>query len=138
MRRAIAVLISLTLLAPGCATVRASSSSSRGHQANPSRPDRTLLTAYVKQLPVGSRVRASLIGGGTVRGTLMRAADEGIVVQRRTRIPVPPTDIPIETISAVELDAASGLGKAVGIGAAAGAGAALGVFLLIAAIYAGD
>jgi hypothetical protein len=137
MRRALAVLLSLALLVPGCATAR-SLNSRLNYQPNASAPDRALLITYLKQLPIGSRVRASLIGGQTVRGTLMKAADEGIVVQRRTRIPEPPTDIAIEKIGAVEIDTPGGVGKAVGIGVASGAGAALGVFLLLVAILAGD
>ena len=135
MRRALAVLLSLTLLTPGCAT--AGSANSRfSRQPISSGPDRVLLTTYLKQLPVGSRVRASLLGGQTVRGTLMTATDEGIVVQRRTRLPEPPMGISIDTISTVEIDTSGGLGKAVGIGMAAGAGAALGVFMLLVALIA--
>jgi hypothetical protein len=137
MRRVLAVLLTLTLLAPGCATAR-SANSRFSRQPNATGPDRTLLTTYLKQLPVGSRVRVNLIAGRTVRGTLMKAADDGIVVQRRTRMPEPPTDIPIEKISAVEIDTQGGIGKAVGIGAASGAGAAFGVFLLLVAIFSGD
>jgi hypothetical protein len=83
MRRALAVLLSLTLLAPGCATVRSANARAIS-QRRPAGPDRALLTTYLRQLPIGSKVRARLIGGQTLRGTLMRAADEGIVVQRRS------------------------------------------------------
>lgn len=136
MRRALAVLLGLSLLTPGCATARAANN--QLSQPSGSGPDRTLLTTYLKQLPIGSRVRASLSGGQTVRGTLMRVTDDAIVLQRRTRIPEPPTDIAIERIGAVEIDTSGDLGKTVGIGVAAGAGAALGVFLLLVALLAGD
>ena len=66
----------------------------------------------------------------------MQVAIQGIVVQRRTRLPEAPVTIPIEGIQAVEPDTSSSTGRAVAIGAAAGAGAALGVLLLLAAIYA--
>ena len=138
MRRALVVLLSITVLASGCATAR--TANSRFTQ-QPTAPgfDRALLTAYLKQLPVGSRVRASLASGRTLRGTLMKATNEGIVVQRRTRIPEPPIDIPIEDVRAVEIDTSGGgVGRAVAIGAAAGAGASLGVLLLLAAIFSGD
>ena len=137
MRHALAVLLSIILVAPGCATAR-STSHQITSQPTMAGPDRALLTTYVKQLPIGSRVRARLVNGQTVRGTLMKTADEGIVVQQRTRLPEPPTDIPVEQISTVEIDAPSGVGKAIGIGVAAGAGAALGVFAILAAIFAGD
>jgi hypothetical protein len=137
MRRALAVLLSITLLAPGCATARTTNKRFTRESTVPG-PDRALLTAYLKQLPVGSRVRASLADGDTVRGTLMKATDQGIVVQRRSRIPELPMDIPIAEVRAVEIDTSNGVGRAVGIGVAAGAGAALGVILLLAAIFAGD
>lgn len=135
MRPTLAVLICIVLFAPACATARPSSSRVV-QQPSVSGPERELLTTYLKRLPIGSRVRASLIGGTTVRGTLMNAADEGIVVQQRTRIPEPPVDIPIEQISAVEIENPAGTGRAIGIGVASGAGAALGVFLILVALLA--
>jgi hypothetical protein len=135
MQRPLAALLCLTLIAPGCATA-GPANSRRTPSPDAAGPDRTLLTTYVKQLPIGSRVRASLVDGQTVRGTLMNATDEGIVVQRRTRIPEPPTSIPVEKISAVEIEAASNLAKSVAVGVASGAGAALGVFFIIVALLA--
>ena len=137
MRRVLTVLLIVALLAPGCASARMSGTRFPQPPAA-SLPDRALLTAYLERLPAGSRVRARLAGGETVRGTLMQATTQGIVVQRRTRLPEAPVTIPIERIQAVELDTSSSTGRAVAIGAAAGAGAALGVLLLLAAIYAGD
>jgi hypothetical protein len=133
MRRVLALLVSLTLLSPGLAMAN-SSANRRQRQPTASAPDRALLTTYLKQLPIGARVRASLIDGQKVSGTLMSATDEGIVVQRRTRIPEPPVTIPIAAIGAVEIDRAGNVGKTVGIGMAAGAGAALGVFMLLVAL----
>ena len=137
MRRAFTVLLIVVLLAPGCATARMSDTRFT-QPTGTSLPDRALMTAYLEQLPAGSRVRARLAGGDTVRGTLMQATEKGIVVQPRTRMPEPPVTIPIERIQAVEIDTSSGTGRAVAIGAAAGGGAALGVILLLAAIFAGD
>ena len=137
MRRVLTVLLIVVLLAPGCASARMSYTRFSQPPAA-SLPDRALLTAYLERLPAGSRVRARLAGGETVRGTLMQATTQGIVVQRRTRLPEAPVTIPIERIQAVELDTSSSTGRAVAIGVAAGAGAALGVLLLLAAIYSGD
>jgi hypothetical protein len=96
------------------------------------------LTTYLKQLPPGSKVRARLIDGSTVRGTLMKAGDEGIVVQTNARLPEPPRTVPIDQIRAVDLDSPGGVAKAIGIGVAVGAGTFLGVMLLLVAIYGGD
>jgi hypothetical protein len=133
MSRALAILLCTTLLAPACATAPASSRRAV-HQPQVSRPDRALISAYIKRLPIGSRVRARLVSGQTVRGTLMNAADEGIIVQQRTRIPEPPTDIPVDQISAVEIESPGSTARTIGIGVASGAGAALGVFLILVAL----
>jgi hypothetical protein len=133
--RTLAVLLIVTLLAPACATARAGGPGTNAAPTTTS-PDRDMLRSYLKKLPIGSRIRARLSGGDTVRGTLMDASDAGIVVQRRTRVPEPPFSIPIERISTVDIEApGSSIGKAVAIGAAAGAGGALGVMLLLAAIF---
>jgi len=137
MRRLLTVLLIVALLAPGCASARMSDTRFPQPPAA-SLPDRALLTAYLDRLQAGSKVRARLVGGETVRGTLMQATNQGIVVQRRTRLPEAPVTIPIDRIQAVEIDTSSSTGRAVAIGAAAGAGAALGVLLLLAAIFAGD
>jgi hypothetical protein len=133
--RPLALLVIVTMLASACATAGAAGPPSLAAPTT-SRPDRQVLRAYVQKLPAGARVRASLVTGKTVKGTLIDATDAGIVVQKRTRIPEPPVAIAIEQIRSVEIDApGGGIGKAVAIGAAAGAGAALGVILLLAAMF---
>jgi hypothetical protein len=137
MNRALALLLCIAIAAPGCATARMSSS--RFVQQTPTPVvDRDLLTAYIKGLPIGTKVRVSVAGGDTVRGTLMKASDESVTVLRRTRIPEPPVDIPVEKVRGIEPETSDSVARAVGIGVATGAAAGLGVFLLLLAIYAGD
>jgi hypothetical protein len=94
------------------------------------------MASYVRQLPLGSRVRVSLSDGTVIHGTLIKADADPIVVQRRTRIPEAPLQIPLKSVSALELEkGGGGAGRAIAIGAAAGAGAALGVLLVLAAIF---
>ena len=141
MTRALALLLCITLATPGCATTsRMTSTWGTPLTRDPSQPppDRTLLTTYLKQLPPGSKVRARLIDGSTVRGTLMKAGDEGIVVQMNARLPEPPRNVAIDQIRAVELDSPGGVAKAIGIGVAVGVGTFFGVLLLLTAIYGGD
>jgi hypothetical protein len=140
MTRAIAFLLSIALAAPGCATARMTRAPAAPLSKGPSQelPDRALLTTYLKQLPPGSKVRARLIDGSTVRGTLMKAGDEGIVVQMNARLPEPPRAVPIDQIRAVDLDSPGGVAKAIGIGVAVGVGTFFGVLLLLTAIYGGD
>jgi hypothetical protein len=91
---------------------------------------------YVRQLPIGSRVRIDRATGGTLHAILLKHDSDPIVVQRRARIPEEPIEIPIKDILAMELETAtSNTGRNVAIGAAAAAGATLGVLLLLAAIY---
>jgi hypothetical protein len=97
-----------------------------------------VLADYVQTLPAGSLVKVHRSDARAVRGTLLKATDQFVVVQPRTRVPEPPVEIPLDTVISVTLETRDGgsIGKAIAIGAAAGAGAALAVFLIIAAIYA--
>ena len=131
----IALLLCAALLAPGCATFHATGTRLPQRRDQPAMPDRALMAEYVKQLPIGSRVRVEVASGETLRGTLMKTTDEIIVVQKRTRIAEPPVEIPISDLRAVELDRGSSTGKTVAIAVGVGVGATLGVLLLLAAIF---
>ena len=136
MRPTLAVLLTFSLLTSSCATTPLANRrfNQQPNTADSGSPDRRLLISYLTRLPIGSRVRATLVDGKTVRGTLMQATSEEVVVQRRTRIPEPATTIPIDQLSAVDLDAASAVGKAVAIGVASGAAGALGMFWILVAM----
>jgi hypothetical protein len=136
-QRLIAVAVSLAVASSGCASMRAQ----RSHIVTgpaPNLPAETsLMASYVRQLPIGSRVRVTLADGSVIRGTLMKADADPVVVQKRTRIPEPPLQIQISHVRSVEVDKnGGGPGRAIAIGAAAGAGAALGVLMILAAIFA--
>ena len=104
---------------------------------SPQRTDPALFSSYVKQLPIGSRVRVGLTDGTRVKGTLMKADDREIVVQPRTRVPEPPIQIAMDRVVAVELETnGTNVGKTIGIGFAAGAAGVLSVFLILAAVFA--
>lgn len=129
----VAVLLSVSLATSGCA-------SSRGHaQGAPPptpRPGADVMAAYVRQLPVGSRVRVTLADGRTLHGTLMNTGDP-IVLQKRTRIPESPVEVALDSVRAVEVESKNGgAGRAIALGAAAGAASALGVLMVLAAIFA--
>ena len=94
------------------------------------------MASYVRQLPVGSRVRVTLADGRTLHGTLMSTGDP-VVLQKRTRIPEAPIEIALAGVRAVELESKSGgTARAIALGAAAGAASALGVLMVLAAIFA--
>ena len=137
MRRLVSLLLCGSLLGSGCASVNASRSSLPVAQ-NPAqgRVDPALMAEYVRQLPVGSKVRVSLGNGATVHGILMKHDRDPIVVQRRTRIPETPIEIPLKDILAMELETSgSNTARNVAIGAATAVGATFGVLLLLAAIF---
>jgi hypothetical protein len=137
MRRTLSLLLCSTLLTSACATTSASRFPSSAPATTP-RVDPALLGSYVKQLPIGSRVRVSLASGGRLTGTLMKADEQELVIQPRTRIPEQPVAIALDRIVSVEFDSNGGAGKTVAIGIAAGVGGALAFFLVMAAIFAGS
>lgn len=135
VKRAIALLVTVALTSPACATTGGPRLQTTAAPVQTAR-DRALLAEYVQKLPVGSRVRVHMLDGRRERGTLMDATADRIVIQPRTRIPEPPREIPIDRVLGVEIENGNGsLARAIGIGIAAGAGTFLGVFLLLAAIY---
>ena len=135
MTRLVALLLSVALALPACATARAANAQNAPRTPG-GRPDRSVLVSYVTQLPVGARVKVTRLSGDHVRGTLMKATGEEIVVQRHTRIPETPVTIAIDDVRAVEIETPSNTGRSIAIGAAVGAGAALGVLLILAALFA--
>jgi hypothetical protein len=134
MKRWMASLLCVVLVAPGCAT----SQTPRMQTAPQSltRPaEREVLSEFAAQLPLGSRVKATLDGNRTIRGTLVKRTDKAIVVQPHTRIPEPLVEVPFANLVALEQERPSnGTGRAIAIGVGVGVGAALGMLLLLAAV----
>ena len=140
MRRTLALLLCAAVAAPACALPRASATRIAPPPTPLSQPgnrvDPMLMADYIRQLPVGSRVRISRADGSVLRATLMRRDTDPIVVQRRTRIPEAPVELAVGDILAVELETGNGhTGRNVAIGAATAVGATMGVLLLLAAIF---
>lgn len=139
MRRIITFLLILATASAGCTAARAQGPRVPTQPAAAHATDPALMAAYVRELPLGSRVRVSLADGRVIHGTLMKADADPIVVQKRTRIPEAPLQIAIKDVQAVELESKTGgPGRVIATGVAAGAGAALGVLLILAAIFAAD
>jgi hypothetical protein len=134
-RRAVALMMCTVLVAPGCATARATRVQTPGHSTAPA--DQSILAEYVQKLTPGSAVRVERTGGKNVRGTLIKATDRSVVVQPRTRLPEPPVEVALDEVLSVTPESPRGanLAKAIAAGAAAGAGAALGIFLILVAAY---
>ncbi len=133
MKRFIASVLCVLLAAPGCATGMARV------QTTPTVPvraaDPSVLGDFARQLPLGSRIRATLSGNHVIRGTLLKRTDQALVIQPRARIAEPPVEVPFANLLAIEQELpSSGTGRAVAIGVGVGVGAALGVLFLLAAL----
>ena len=91
--------------------------------------------AFAQKVDVGTRVKLRLDDGQRVVATLIEANADGLLVQPRTRVPVPVQRIGYERIASLERDEGRGIGagKAIAIGVASGVGAFLGTLLILIA-----
>jgi hypothetical protein len=115
-KKTLAILLCGVMAGTGCA----SAGGPRMAQTPAPVLDRAVLADYVGRLPAGSKVKVEEAGGGVLRGTLMKATDEAIVVQRATRIPEPPVTVPLSDIARISLDTRTGHSPALGIFAGIG------------------
>ena len=137
MKSALALLLTITLALPGCATARVADPrfpavSDQRHPVDPQ-----VMADYIRQLRVGSRVRLTRTSGEEIRGTLMKNDGDPLFVQRQARIPEAPVEVPLRDVLAVELDiqAKSHAGRNIAIGAAAAASTTLGVLFILAMVF---
>ena len=123
------------LLCGALATTGCASSGMRAAQVSQAPlVDQRVMKDYVEKLPAGSRVRVEQTSGHSFRGTLMSTTATAIVVQKNTRVPEAPVEVPMASIARVTLDSPSGSsGKAIGIGIAAGVGITFAFFAILAA-----
>lgn len=141
-RQLLVVVLCSALVAPGCASA-SGPRVARGapppvHEPTAAASDTALLAEYVQRIPAGSKVRVERTSGGSLRGTLMKASADTVVVQKNTRVPEPPIEVPLTQVTRVTLDSGgSSVGKTVAISVGAGVGATFGVLLLLAAIFGG-
>ena len=130
VRHSVALLLCALLALPACASARLTRA--HGAPTQSSAPAATTtMTEYVQKLPAGSRIRLETVQGRTLRGTLMKVTEGEVVVQRNTRVPIPPEAIAMSEVVRVTLEGQSSGGKLMAVGAAIGAGAAIGVTWLI-------
>ena len=130
LKRFLAIVVAASMVSTGCA----SASGGRVAMQTPSVVDASAMAEYIQRIPPGSRVKVERTNGDSMRGTLMKASAQGIVVQRNSRVPEPPIDVPVAQLARVTLDqGGSTVAKAIGIGIASGAAT---FFALIALAYA--
>jgi hypothetical protein len=90
---------------------------------------------FAQKIDAGTRVKIHLRDGRRITATLLDAQPDGVLLQPRTRIPVPAQRVPYSDIVVMERDDARGIGagRAVAIGVASGVGAFLGTLLILSA-----
>jgi hypothetical protein len=98
-------------------------------------PQSEIWRAFAQKVDVGTRLKVRLDDGQRVVATLIEADADGVLVQPRTRLPVPVQRIAYDRIASLERDDARGIGagRAVAIGVASGVGAFLGTLLILIA-----
>jgi hypothetical protein len=91
---------------------------------------------FAERVDVGTELNVQLTDGQRLRATLVGVRDDAVLLQPKTRIPVPIQAVPYGDIVRLERTKQGiGAGKAVAIGVATGVGAFFGVMaVLLAAI----
>jgi hypothetical protein len=138
MKRCLSFLLAVTLAVPACATSRASRipATLALPAQQPSAVDPKVMADYVRQLKVGSRIHLARTNGDEIHGILMKNDGDPLVVQRRTRIPEAPIEVPLREVLSVELEVKNGNpARTAAIGAVAAVSATLGVLLILAAVF---
>jgi hypothetical protein len=131
MRKILAITVIAAMLTSGCASA---AGPRMAIAQQPAAVNTVSMADYVMRLPVGSRVRVEKVDGTSFRGTLMKATADAIVVQKNTRIPETPIEVPLAQIARVTVDGGGGaVARNVAIGVATGVGVFLGIMAILAA-----
>ena len=135
LKRSVAVVLCGALTGAGCATthvVQVSPAPSGDRLA-----DRAVMAEYVQKLQAGATIKVERTERRTTRGVLMKATDQAIFVQPRTRLPEPAIEIPLDDVLSVTLESKHGnsIGRSIATGAAAGAAVILTMILVSLAVF---
>ena len=92
---------------------------------------------FARQLEAGSELKVRLADGARFRATLIRADDSALLLQPKTRRPVPVQAVPYPAIASLEIQKQGGIGtgKAIAIGVGAGAAAFWGMVGIALALW---
>jgi hypothetical protein len=103
----------------------------------PAGPQADIWRTFAAQVDVGSELTVRLRDGQRFRATLIAVRDDAVLLQPRTRVPVPVQPVPYEDISTLERRESRGIGagKAAAIGVASGAGAFVAILLILMAAF---
>jgi hypothetical protein len=135
MRKTVAMMLCAAMITTGCASATGTRMATA---PQPSVVDTSAMTDYVQRLTAGSKVRVERTDGSVLHGTLMKATADAIVVQKNTRVPESPVEVPLRQLARVTVETGgASTGKAVAIGIASGVGAFFAI-LAIAFAASGD
>ncbi len=111
MMRLTAVVLIAALLIPGTVTAQGLTTD--------------VWREFAGTIDVGSELNVRLADGTRFRATLIRVDDAALLLQPKTRVPVPVQAVPYEVIASLEKSKQRGTGvvKAIAIGAGVGAAA---------------
>jgi len=92
---------------------------------------------FAQKVDVGSELKVRLADGTAFRATLVSADDAVLLLQPKTRVPVPVQTVPYDAIASLAVPPPGGIsaGKAIAIGAGVGAAAFWGMFAVALAIF---
>jgi hypothetical protein len=122
MKRIIAVVVMLALLAPSAAAAQV--------------PD-DVWRRVAERIEVGTELDVRLLNGQRFRAVLVATTDDGVLVQPKTRQTVPVQSVRYDALASLERRAQGGIGA--GKAAAIGIGSAVGVFFgLLLILFAAE
>jgi hypothetical protein len=143
LRQMLALVLCGAIAGTGCASASGSRfAQAQAPQAPPAagaaQADNSAIAEYVQRLAPGSKVRVEQTDGTSFRGTLMKATPQAMVVQKNTRVPEPPLEIPLDRVARVTISTNGSTGKTIAIGVGTGVAVTFGIFAVLAALFAGD
>jgi hypothetical protein len=93
--------------------------------------------SFAERVDIGTELNVRLNDGRRMRATLVGVRQDAVLLQPKTRIPVPIQTIPYEEIVRMEpRKSGLGTGKAVAIGVATGVGVFFGIMAILVAAVA--
>jgi hypothetical protein len=94
--------------------------------------DPEIWRAFAERIEPGRTLKVRLTSGQRFKATLLQVSAQGMTVQPRTRVAVPPQVVRFAEVASIEIDTGKGasIGKAIAVGAAVAAGTFFGLMTI--------
>ena len=134
--RLIAAVVIVTLLSPGVAVAQGVAKG--GPPQGGPHIDENIWSDFSSKIDIGSELKVRLVDGTSFNATLVRVDQTGLLLQPRTRVPVPVQPVAYDTIASLAPVKKGGIGagKAIAIGVGTGVAAFWGMFAVVVALWA--